>query len=412
MVQVAQTASEPLVETLATTSEPFGDTAAAITTPLGDTLQTTAEPVGQAAQPVTALLDETIAPIPAPLTEPVEAVTQSVAAVVQPATEPVVAVVEPVVATVEPVAGTIADGTAPVVDTVSDVTAPIADTTPTTGADPIAGVGAAADPIVGAVPWSGEPALLPPAGMPIGAGPDSVPVPIVETPDAAATVLPFVPPVGDETPTVGESGAVAMAPTPVVSPGPESPAFPSGDLLPAVPDAGRGVQSSTDVVGDAQLAIGDALDDMLLDGVAAALPVAAALGIASLTAVSIARGVCSPGASVMFTNVRLVPCLVGSAVERSAMVGSQAVSRLGSNGTSSDNATAGKRAAVPAIVGTIVDPIRDGFESVVARPRAEDAERLRDARLLMQFGIVLGTIYLAFLTVWFWATRVRLKPRL
>ena len=202
-----------------------------------------------------------------------------------------------------------------------------------------------------------------------------------------------------------------MAPSPVVSPGPESP-YPSGDLLPAVPDAGRGVQPSTDVVGDAQLAIGDVLDDMLLDGVAAALPFAAALGMASLTAVSIARGVCSPGAAVMFTNVRLVPCLVGSAVERTAMVGSQAVSRLGSNGTTrGTNATARKRAAVPAIVGTIVDPIRDGFESVVARPRAEDAEGLRDARLLMQIGIVLGTIYLAFLTVWFWATRVRLKPR-
>ena len=30
----------------------------------------------------------------------------------------------------------------------------------------------------------------------------------------------------------------------------------------------------------------------------------------------------------------------------------------------------------------------------------------------MQIGIVLGTVYVAFLTVWFWATRVRLKPRL
>ena len=151
---------------------------------------------------------------------------------------------------------------------------------------------------------------------------------------------------------------------------------------------------------------------MLLHGVAGALPFAAALGIASLTAVSIARGACSPGAAVMFTNVRLVPCLVGSAVERSAMVGSQAVSRLGSNGMTAAQATAGKRVAVPAIVGTIIDPIRDGFERAVARPGAEDAERLRDARLLMQLGIVLGTIYLAFLTVWFWATRVRLKPRL
>ena len=121
-------------------------------------------------------------------------------------------------------------------------------------------------------------------------------------------------------------------------------------------------------------------------------------------------GVCSPGAAVMFTNVRLVPCLVGSAVERSAMVGTQAVSRFGTGDRGEgDNR---KRAAVPVIVGTIVDPIRDGFERVVARGRAEDAEGLRDARLLMQLGIVLGTVYIAFLTVWFWATRVRLKPRL
>ena len=55
--------------------------------------------------------------------------------------------------------------------------------------------------------------------------------------------------------------------------------------------------------------------------------------------------------------------------------------------------------------------IRDGFEQVVARNGDEDAEGLRDARLLMQIGIVLGTVYLAFLTVWFWATRMRATPR-
>ena len=70
----------------------------------------------------------------------------------------------------------------------------------------------------------------------------------------------------------------------------------------------------------------------------------------------------------MFTNVRLVPCLVGSAVERTAMVGTQAVSRLGT-GDGGSNATARTRAAVPAIVGTIVDPIRDGFENAVAPGR-------------------------------------------
>jgi hypothetical protein len=237
-------------------------------------------------------------------------------------------------------------------------------------------------------------------------------LPVVETPDAAIAPLPFVPPIGNEPIGVGEPGAVAMAPSPMVPPGSESPPVPTVDPVPAVPDPGGAGLDASDVFGTGEPAIANVLDDLFVDGLAGALPVAVAVGAASLTAVSIVRGVCSPGAAVMFTNVRLVPCLVGSVVERTATVGSQAVSSLGSGGTNPGKATAGKRPAVPAIVETIVDPIRDGFERVVSRPAAEEAERLRDARLLMQIGIVLGTIYLAFLTVWFWATRVRLKPRL
>ena len=30
---------------------------------------------------------------------------------------------------------------------------------------------------------------------------------------------------------------------------------------------------------------------------------------------------------------------------------------------------------------------------------------------MAQIGIVLGTIYMAFLTIWFWATRVRWSAR-
>jgi len=41
----------------------------------------------------------------------------------------------------------------------------------------------------------------------------------------------------------------------------------------------------------------------------------------------------------------------------------------------------------------------------------EDGDGLRDSRLLAQLGIVLGMVYLAFLTVWFWATRLRWNPR-
>jgi hypothetical protein len=34
----------------------------------------------------------------------------------------------------------------------------------------------------------------------------------------------------------------------------------------------------------------------------------------------------------------------------------------------------------------------------------------RDLRLMLQIGVVLGLVYLAFLAVWFWATRFRMRP--
>ena len=34
-----------------------------------------------------------------------------------------------------------------------------------------------------------------------------------------------------------------------------------------------------------------------------------------------------------------------------------------------------------------------------------------DGDLLLKLGVVLGTVYVAFLTVWFWATRLRWNPR-
>jgi hypothetical protein len=321
-------------------------------------------------------------------------VTEPVVTVVPPVAEPIVGVVDPAVASVgsvQPVAGAV-DAAAPAVDTVWDLTGPMAASTTTQD------VAAMADATAG------------PGGVFSASGSNAV-IPIVETPDSAITVLPSVSPVVDRAAVgIDGPGAVGLASGPEV---PTIPAteFPTGDLLPAVPDPSFGVQPSTDVAAGSPLAIGDVLDDVLLDGVVAGLPIVAALGAASLTAVSIARGVCSPGAAVIFTNVRLVPCLVGSAVERTAMVGSQAVSGLGS-GVAESNETGRKRTTVPAVIGTIVDPIRDGFEQVVARNGDEDAEGLRDARLLMQIGIVLGTVYLAFLTVWFWATRMRATPRL
>ena len=86
-------------------------------------------------------------------------------------------------------------------------------------------------------------------------------VPLVETPDSAVTALPSVLPVLDGTATgVDMPGTVAMAPSPVVPVIPES-GIQTGDLLPAVPDPGAGIEPATALAGGSQLTIGDVFDD-------------------------------------------------------------------------------------------------------------------------------------------------------
>jgi hypothetical protein len=38
------------------------------------------------------------------------------------------------------------------------------------------------------------------------------------------------------------------------------------------------------------------------------------------------------------------------------------------------------------------------------------SENGRDPRLMIRIGATLGLVYLAFLAVWFWATRFRMRP--
>jgi hypothetical protein len=39
------------------------------------------------------------------------------------------------------------------------------------------------------------------------------------------------------------------------------------------------------------------------------------------------------------------------------------------------------------------------------------SETNRDPRVMLDIAVVLGLSYLGFLAVWFWATRVRMRPR-
>jgi hypothetical protein len=63
------------------------------------------------------------------------------------------------------------------------------------------------------------------------------------------------------------------------------------------------------------------------------------------------------------------------------------------------------------------DPGRSAtIEAVATNPahpqpaRHDAAENLRDTRLMIKTGLLLGIGYLLFLTLWFWATRVRQRP--
>jgi hypothetical protein len=48
---------------------------------------------------------------------------------------------------------------------------------------------------------------------------------------------------------------------------------------------------------------------------------------------------------------------------------------------------------------------RDGFERSIRRD-PDGGDGISDSRLFVQIGMALGFVYLAFLTFWFWATRV------
>ncbi len=65
---------------------------------------------------------------------------------------------------------------------------------------------------------------------------------------------------------------------------------------------------------------------------------------------------------------------------------------------------------MPAVIGGMIDSFRDGFEEAIRGVPQEIEDGLSDSRLMTQIGMLLGFVYLGFLTVWFWATRGRSQP--
>ena len=141
------------------------------------------------------------------------------------------------------------------------------------------------------------------------------------------------------------------------------------------------------------------------DGLAGGTPGAEEVLIISALA---AAGATALQARFFLANVPPIPltCMVGEATVRymSALTSTASVNRAAS-------ATAGVAGRVGNAATELGSTVRDGFMRGAGQIQDGADDEAVDTRLLMQLGMVLGTVYLAFLTVWFWATRLRWSPR-
>jgi hypothetical protein len=146
------------------------------------------------------------------------------------------------------------------------------------------------------------------------------------------------------------------------------------------------------------------------------------------------RGAAAVEARMVFTQVRLLPCLVRDTLERgiapvAGAIRGQGVPPLPQLTTTAAAAApitlaqggvAGAAAINPGLDGGAAkvaseiaeeatrafSPFREGFERAIDANR-EVGDVVGDSRLMIQLGMALGWVYVAFLSVWFWATRLR-----
>jgi hypothetical protein len=147
----------------------------------------------------------------------------------------------------------------------------------------------------------------------------------------------------------------------------------------------------------------------ILSGADEALMVSAAVATIAGLAIAI-RPSTAANAQFFLANVRQIPAVCGG-LQVTANRGLAAVAA----GTAQVADVAGSAPGrAIATVENYSNAVREGFNrgaggAVLGSGSGDDGAR--DIRLLMQIGMLLGAAYLAFLTVWFWATRLRWSPR-
>jgi hypothetical protein len=213
-------------------------------------------------------------------------------------------------------------------------------------------------------------------------------------------------------PAIDQSpGSIADAPGLLVGPAAHGPSV--------IPDPGMAdALSPTD---SALAAIADVAPD------ARVLVSAAVLAMAAAAMVGPRASGSGADLKMVFTNVRLLPCVVKESLARHVEMltaattagggpgpaGAYAASLAPASGTRGASAEGASGAAerVRDAFERALGSFRDGFEQAIAGERQDVGDDLRDSRLMLQIGMLLGFVYVGFLSIWFWATRLRETDR-
>ena len=207
-------------------------------------------------------------------------------------------------------------------------------------------------------------------------------------------------------------------------PGPPTGGAPALDSLPAagsdpVPMAGDHTLAAGLVESGAadEASFVDVLGQIAPSGDNRALVTAGIVTLAGAAFFGRASGPCLSSASVMLTNVRLMPCMAAEVVSRSVAVAQSAAGSISgsvggsSTGSSADSNKGSRHRSFGETLEDLGQELRDGFMHGAGRLADEVSEADRDATLLRQLGYGLGFVYAAFLVVWLWATRIRWQVR-
>jgi hypothetical protein len=277
--------------------------------------------------------------------------------------------------------------------------------------------GAAFDPVTGPIvpsdPTKAVETTVQPPTPPISETTAPVTDTVQPTVDSADPAIDTVlQPVRGITLPVDEVQPLVEVPAHSITPPPDPSLLPGGvdtiETLARPIDADVAVsipESSEPLLGGAW---DDLVEAVLGLGPTEAQVIAGVTGVVAVGTVAIARGICSPTLSALFTNVRMLPCVAGATIQQSTAAVTSAVTQFGGH--------AGGRGPSRPVTGRDLPDghVRDSFKSPSDGYRRFDVYD-GSARLLAQIGAVLGAVYLAFLAIWVGLTRARwnggLRPR-